>query len=301
MLLRAGRPLSGRAHDWAVEIKWDGMRLAYSSAGGAWCARSRPGRNCTDDFPELAGLAEHLADHAVQLDGELVVLDGEGRPDFAAVRRRLIGRRSRGAADGPATFIAFDLLALDGEELHAVPYRERRAVLGQLLGDGPCWRVPQHWTGDLDAVVEVTRAHELEGVVFKRLDSRYEPGRRSGAWLKLKHRRTETFAITGWAPARPNADDMDTFYVARTTADGRLRPAGGVQLGLARGARECLRAELDRRALGQRRRVINVAAGIEVDVSFHGPPDGPLRDAVMRRLLVEGSDVAPATALPTAQ
>ena len=83
---------------------------------------------------------------------------------------------------------------------------------------------------------------------------------------------------------------MDVFYVARR-ADGQLRPAGGVQLGSGRAARERLRAELDRRALDRRSRVINVAAGIEVDVSFHGPPDGLLRDAVMRRLSVDGADI----------
>jgi bifunctional non-homologous end joining protein LigD len=286
MLLRSGRPPAGREHEFAVEVKWDGMRLAFALQGGRWCARSRPGRDCSADFPELATLAEHLGDRAVHLDGELVLFGPDGRPDFAALRRRL-GRRDLHGAGSPATFVAFDILALDGVDLRGRPYVERRAVLAGLLDAGPCWRVPQHWTGALDDVVAVTREHELEGVVFKRLDSRYEAGRRSGAWLKLKHRRVETFAVTGWRPARPDSGEMDLFYVGRRLPEGGTEPVGGVQLGLDRAVRERLRAELELRALRRRRGVVEVADGVHVDVSFHGAAGGPLRDAVMQRLRTE--------------
>lgn len=115
----------------------------------------------------------------------------------------------------------------------------------QLLDDGPRWRVPQHWTGDLDT------------------------------------------------------DEMDVFYVARATAEGQLRPAGSVQLGLDRATGEELRAELDRRALRRRRRVLNVAAGVAVDVSCHGPTSGPVRDAVILRLLIDGVEVVPEAVSPS--
>jgi ATP-dependent DNA ligase len=85
-------------------------------------------------------------------------------------------------------------------------------------------------TGALDAVLEVTRAHHLEGIVAKRVDAPYEPGRRSGSWLKHKHRRLETFAVTGWRPAPHRASRPDAIFVARADPDGHLRPAGTAEL-----------------------------------------------------------------------
>ena len=125
----------------------------------------------------------------------------------------------------------------------------------------------------------VTCAEQLEGVVCKRLDARaYEPGRRSGAWLKHKHLRRETFEVSGWAPARPGRREPDTLYVARVGQDGALRPVGSVPLGLGSDGRAALRAELHARELRAlaRRRFRQVAAGIGVKTTFHGPPDRPL-------------------------
>ena len=133
----------------------------------------------------------------------------------------------------------------------------------------------------------MTRAHQLEGIVAKRLDAPYEPGRRSGAWLKHKHRRQETFAVTGWRPAAHHARRPDAIFVARITPDGDLRPAGTAELGLSAEERERLRAALQQRHVETRRGAHRVATGIWVDADFHGGETGPLRDAVMRAVRVD--------------
>jgi bifunctional non-homologous end joining protein LigD len=229
------------------------------------------------------------------LDGELVCWGADGKPDFAALRRRLVATGesavARAAANAPVTFVAFDLLHLDGRSTRGLPYRTRRELLNEVAADGPFVRVPRPFDGTLDHVLAVTCVEQLEGVVCKRLDARYEPGRRSSAWLKHKHRRRETFAVSGWAPARLGRREPDTLYVDRVGPDGTCRPAGSVQLGLAGDARAALRDELRARELRApaRRRFRQVAAGIGVEVDLHGAPDRPLRDPVIRAVLVDGT------------
>ncbi len=287
MLLRAGQPSLERSGEYAVEVKWDGMRLQFASCAQGWCARSRPGRLCSDEFPELEDLAKHLDGRSVVFDGELVVFDKEGRPDFAALRRRLVSRRPAEFTD-PAVFVAFDMLSLDGESVQRMPYLERRALLSEVLQDGPRWRVPRHFTGDLEACVTATIEHGLEGVVYKRLDSSYEPGRRSTAWLKRKNRRTETLAVCGYQPARAGVDELDTYYLARALPDGKLQRVGGLQFGLSPAERARLRAAVAKRALPERRRrIVDVADGVQVEVSFHGGANGPLRDPVIAAVSVD--------------
>src|SRR3954462_5467870 len=135
MLLRPGLPPAGSAN-WALEVKWDGMRAQLRvERGGAWCLRSRPGRDCSTQFPELEQLAGDLAGRDVLLDGELVCLDADGRPDFHTLRRRLSATdessAARLAAEHPATLMIFDLLHLDGYATRALPYGRRRVVLEQ--------------------------------------------------------------------------------------------------------------------------------------------------------------------------
>ena len=134
MLLRPGLPPAGQAKEWALEVKWDGMRAQLRVArGGTWCLRSRPGRNCSDQFPELASVADDLAGRDVLLDGELVCFGADGRPDFHKLRRRLSAGDARSAAslaiEQPATLIVFDLLHLGGHATRALPNARRRALL----------------------------------------------------------------------------------------------------------------------------------------------------------------------------
>src|SRR4051794_21007097 len=155
MLLSPGRPPGGEERAWAIEVKFDGIRAQLRVDGArGWSVRSRPGRDCGAQFPELAALAESLSGHRVILDGELVHMAADGRPDFAALRRRLSVRdaavAARESAFLPATLIVFDVLHCDGHVTRALPYRERRALLADLLADGPHWRLAPSWTERLD-------------------------------------------------------------------------------------------------------------------------------------------------------
>jgi bifunctional non-homologous end joining protein LigD len=220
----------------------------------------------------------------VILDGELVHLAADGGPDFAAVRRRLTASdaaaAARASARRPATLILFDVLHLDGVVARALASRERRALLADLLTEGPHCRIPPSWTERLDDVVAVTREHQLEGVVYKRRDSVYRPGRRASAWRKLKHRRNEMLTI-----AAPDEREPDTFYLTRPLADGEPPFAGTVQLGLDGERRERLRLAVGERELPapRRRRIRPVAPGVSLIVSV----GGPLRDAVIRELRID--------------
>jgi bifunctional non-homologous end joining protein LigD len=244
MLARSGLPACNDG--WAIEVKWDGIRGQLRVDRGGWSLRSRPGRDRTDSFPELGELVDALRRRRVVLDGELVHLGADGKPDFRALRRRLVVGGSQAslaaARRPPVTFVTFDVLHLDGRAVRHLSYLERRELLGDLLDStGACWCVPQHWVDGLEDLVAVTREHGLEGVVYKRLDGTYAPGRRTGGWLKHKHRRREVLAVTGWVPGDR---EPDTIFVARVGQDGTSVPAGSVQLGLDASQRAGLRAAL---------------------------------------------------------
>jgi bifunctional non-homologous end joining protein LigD len=164
--------------EWTLEVKWDGMRAQVRVDGRRVTVRSRPGRDCTAQFPELRGLVDALHSSAL-LDGELVCFDTEGRPDFERLRGRLRARTAEAVAgaqsEAPACLLIFDVLHFAGQASRARPYRERRRVLDELALEGPAWRTPRAF--DIgDDLVAVTRAYGLEGVVAKRLDAPYQPG-----------------------------------------------------------------------------------------------------------------------------
>ena len=198
--------LPERGSEWAFEIKWDGVRaLAYVS-GGRVRLETRTGREVTERYPELRRLGRALGSREAVLDGELVAFDREGRPDFGLLQRRMhlasesaVRRRMK---DTPVAYMVFDLLHLDGRSLLDLPYTERREQLAALELEGESWRTPAHHTGDGAALLEASRGQGLEGIVAKRLDSHYEPGRRNGAWLKIKNVRRQEVVVGGWLPGQ---------------------------------------------------------------------------------------------------
>jgi bifunctional non-homologous end joining protein LigD len=185
----------------------------------------------TAAYPELAGLADGVARDTL-LDGEVVVLDGAGRPSFTSLAERMHVRdpvrAARLAATLPITYLIFDLLRLDGADLTGRPYGERRALLDSLGLGGPRWMVPPAF-GDGAATSAAARENRLEGVVAKRLDAPYLPGVRSPDWVKVKFDRTGDYVIGGW---RPGARRLGGLLVgAPTPGDGlvfRGRVGGGI-------------------------------------------------------------------------
>lgn len=188
---------------YGFEIKWDGVRAIMYVEHARARIESRAGIDVTRQYPELQRLAESLGLHRAVLDGEIVALDDAGRPSFSRLQARMhvaddavVRRRMKQA---PVTYMLFDLPYFDGESLLSLPYAERRSRLEALHLDGLHWQTPRYHVGDGEAMLAASRAHDLEGVVAKRLDSPYEPGKRTGAWIKVKNQRRQEMVIGGYA------------------------------------------------------------------------------------------------------
>ena len=247
MLAVAGDPPAGAG--WAVEFKWDGVRAVTAVAGERVRANSRLGNDVTAGYPELAGLGALLDGRPALLDGELVALDTAGRPDFGLLQHRMHLRRPPAelVARIPVAYLVFDLLALDGRSLLAQPYDRRRDVLDGLGLDAARVRVPPSTT-DVPAaqLLEVARAHGLEGVVAKRRTARYEPGRRSPAWVKTALLHTQEVVIGGWTAGEGRRSaTFGALLLGAYDAEGRLRYLGHVGTGFTEAALAALMARLE--------------------------------------------------------
>ena len=194
MLATAGAAQDVQHGDWVFEVKWDGYRALATVNDGAVRLASRRGLDLTKDFPELAELARLIAPHDAVLDGEVVFLDPDGRPSFERLQNRAEYR-------GEAHYMVFDLLRLDGRSLLHEPYTARREQLAALLGDGTRRiQLSTQLGTDADEALAISRDLGLEGVVAKRPDSVYQPGRRAHTWIKIKHLLAQEVVIIGWAP-----------------------------------------------------------------------------------------------------
>jgi bifunctional non-homologous end joining protein LigD len=203
MLATPGPLAVGEPDEWAYEFKWDGVRGLLRVVDGTPTLTSRVGRDLTPSVPELLPLARALAPHPVLLDGELVVVDDAGVPAFSHVLRRVTGAEpsARDRARYPVSFVAFDLLHLDGRSLLSLPYDERRWLLEDVLPEGDAWAPTPSFTGQVGPdVFRGAAAMGIEGVVAKRRSSPYLPGRRSPDWVKTKHEHTQEVVVGGWTP-----------------------------------------------------------------------------------------------------
>ena len=167
MLATAADHLPPDGDDWAYEMKWDGYRAIVEVADGHLRIVSRRGNDLTARYPELSGLTDAV-DVDVVLDGELVVLDETGRPSFQELQQHT----------APAAYFCFDVLRLDGRDVTALPWHERRALLDRLALSSDRWQTPPATVRDGTRTSDTARALGLEGVVAKRVDSPYTPGKR---------------------------------------------------------------------------------------------------------------------------
>jgi bifunctional non-homologous end joining protein LigD len=200
MLATAGQ-LPPDGSGFAYEFKWDGMRVLVRVDGGKVQAVSRNGNDAAARFPELLGLPKALGRTGAILDGELVVLDAKGRPDFGLMQTRMAQSDVReiraSMATHPVQFLAFDLLAHGRRDLLRKPYAARREDLEGLGLASSQWIVPP-FQQDGAVVLEASQAMGLEGVVAKRLESPYLPGVRSDHWVKVRNRNRQEFVVGGW-------------------------------------------------------------------------------------------------------
>lgn len=244
---------------WAHEIKWDGIRLLADVREGHLRLVTRGQRDIAVAFPELAGLTRVAGD--LLLDGEAVAML-DGRPSFSHIVDRVHTTSARAAeqlrATRPASYLAFDLIRLEGMDLTALPWEARRSALEDLLQDAgvPSVQVSPVYD-DGPQLLAATADQGLEGVISKRRRATYQEGSRSADWLKFPHRDTMSVVIGGWRPQTGTAGRLGAVHVGlpATDEDGmplltdeghpRLVYVGRVGSGLAGRAGATLAARLE--------------------------------------------------------
>ncbi|MFD6159144.1 ATP-dependent DNA ligase [Nocardia sp. NPDC060256] len=218
MLATPGDVADQDAGEWCFETKWDGFRLIAEIESGTLTLRSRVGNVVTARYPGIAALADELAGHSVVLDGEAVVFDDHGVANLGLLQ----------ADAARAVFVAFDVLYLDGTSLVRKRYSDRRRVLEALAATAPSMIVPPRLDGSGADAVRYSQEHGMEGVVAKRKDSVYLPGKRGHSWVKQRNWRTQEVVVGGWR--RSDARDFKSLLVG-IPYKGRLIYVGRVGTG----------------------------------------------------------------------
>jgi len=233
MLAKTGK-LPANVAEYGFEYKWDGYRAICYLDKGKISVVSRNLRDITWRCPELQLLGEAYVKQRLVLDGEIVALTEETRPSFALLQRRMSlqskARIRHLAQQIPITFMAFDVLFIDGQLLLDQPYTERRRRLAALEVSGSYWQTSPYWPGVGQGIITASKQLGLEGVVAKKLDSPYEPGKRSGAWLKIKNIKRQELVIGGWLPMTGHAETVGAILVGYYEND-KLIYAGKVGTG----------------------------------------------------------------------
>lgn len=232
------------AGEWLYEIKFDGVRALALRHGDGVRLLSRNQKNLAQKYPDVADAIADLDVGDVVLDGEVVALDEKGRSSFQALQAREIGEE-----EAPLCFYAFDLLRLDGGDWTGRPLEERKARLGRLLGRGDkVLRFSDSLGGDAARLLKEARRLGLEGLIGKRAGSRYEIGRRSGSWIKLKLLHEQEFVIGGYTPPGGSRKHFGALLVGVYDAKGHLGFCGKVGTGFDAARLKSLQATMDSHA-----------------------------------------------------
>ncbi|MCW2131122.1 ATP-dependent DNA ligase [Arthrobacter sp. VKM Ac-2550] len=225
-------------HQWAFEMKWDGIRAIAVIEDRAVRLISRNGNDLTAGYPELADLPDRVHAETAVLDGEIVALNKAGRPDFGLLQTRMKLTKKRdidqAAARTPVHLMLFDLLQLDGKSLLPLEYCQRREILAQAVdagGDGHI-QVPPDLDTSLQDAVDTSKELGLEGVMAKRVDSTYADGQRSRSWIKIKNQLTQEVVIVGWRPGKGSRERKIGSLLVAIPDGADLRYLGRVGSGL---------------------------------------------------------------------
>jgi len=224
---------------WAVEVKWDGVRaLAYCQPGRV-TLQTRNLNDVSVQYPEVRRIHRALGSHDAVLDGEIVAFDENGKPSFERLQQRIhntdpnvVKRRMQAY---PVVYVIFDLLYLDGEDVTGEPYTRRRELLEGLELSGEAWQTPGYSVGHAKELLAASKEQGLEGVMLKRLDSVYCPGKRTGTWLKVKNTSRQEMVVGGWTPGEGRRrNHLGALLVGYFESDGGkpvLRYGGKVGTG----------------------------------------------------------------------
>jgi bifunctional non-homologous end joining protein LigD len=230
MMAKLGDKVPTPDAEWGFEFKWDGIRALAHVEGGVVRLVSRSGEVITARYPEIHAMGRAVGSREVILDGEVVALDSKGRPSFEEIQQRMgltseseIRRKMKTV---PVTYMIFDMLWQDGHSLLTSPYVERRGTLAKLKLAGASWQTPPFEQGGGQAMLDASRKAGLEGVVAKKLTSQYEPGRRSGAWVKVKNRNRQELVICGWIEGEGKRKGLPGALLLGYFDDGKLVYAG---------------------------------------------------------------------------
>ena len=279
----------------AFEIKWDGVRAVAQFRKPNVTFFSRNSLDITSQYPEIRGISTALKCHSAVLDGEIVTLDDNGIPNFNLLQSRLhitsAAMVNTRAARTPAHYMIFDLLELNGKSLINLPYQERRRLLGSLHLNGENWRTPDALNATFEQAFEAVQRINLEGLVAKRLDGVYYPGKRSPAWVKIKIQRRQELVIAGWQAGKGNRDGLPgAVLIGYYNAKKELVYAGQCGTGFNTSMLKELKVLMNNLKLAHNPFVINPPRG--KDIQFAKPmlvaefkftewtPDGMLRHPV---------------------
>ncbi|WP_343320626.1 ATP-dependent DNA ligase (plasmid) [Arthrobacter sp. TMP15] len=243
MLASAGTPLDLKTgHRWAYEMKWDGMRAIVGITDAVRLV-SRNGNNVTAQYPELQELAS-LASSGIVLDGEIVVLNASGKPDFGLLQKRMKLTKKheidKAARDTPVHLMLFDVLQLapctsDGtpRSLIRESYDTRRTALFDAVTEGSHVHLPPAHSGSVEEAFATSRYLKLEGVIAKRTDGRYLPGKRSKVWIKFKHELHQEVIVIGWHKGSGSRQNTLGSLLLAVNDGGQLSYVGRVGTGFS--------------------------------------------------------------------
>jgi bifunctional non-homologous end joining protein LigD len=232
-----------RDDDWLFEIKWDGYRVEAVVRDGEVRLWTRRGNPAETYFGRLLAPPSWINAREAIVDGEIVALDEQGVPDFPLLQEKISQVRA-GRPAGGLVYQAFDLLYLDGRLLTNVPLEDRKRLLRSVLKESPRVRFASHVETEGIAFHDAAEKLGVEGIIAKHRRSRYEPGRRTTTWLKIKIRPEQELVVGGWTPGEGNAKDLGAVAVG-VYEDGKLRFSGKVGSGFNGRTRAELRERLE--------------------------------------------------------
>ncbi|MBW9117725.1 non-homologous end-joining DNA ligase [Rhizobium cauense] len=277
--------------EWTYEIKWDGYRIAVHLNNGQVRILTRGGHDWTHRFPAIQADARRLGVGSAILDGEAIVLDDEGRPDFGMLQQSLGGRGGK-LNSGASIMFAFDLLYFDGHDIRETPLTGRRFFLESLLkNERGAIRLSEEIDGDGRSIFNAACEHGLEGVIAKRKDSTYRSGR-LGDWLKIKCVQSDSFIVVGYELSMVARGGIGSLLLAARKGDDWVY-VGSVGTGFNERSAEYLRKTLDRikrksppvRYEGGRKDLVWVQPTLIAEIEYRAwTHDGKLRHASYKGL-----------------
>ena len=294
---------------WLHEIKWDGYRLLADLHDGKVTLRSRNNLDWSDDFPEVSQAIAALPVSDARLDGELVVLDDQGRSDFSALQRVIDG-----TAKQPLRYIVFDLPGVAGVDISRAPLLERKTLLKALIGDVPgTLAYSDHVLDHGPAVFAASGKAGFEGIISKQVDAPYANGR-ARSWVKIKHEQTDEFLVVGYTAPKGARQGFGSLLMATPDKAG-LRYVGRVGTGFDDAKLRALSASLGK--LGTSSAAVELPAHVPLraasvhwvkptlvaEVAFRGwGKEGLLRQASFKRLRTDKTapDLQPDRTQPAA-